>query len=53
MEKSNNFLQKNCNCFITFAQMSQNESTKNVGASKEHLCTCFYVDPAISSMLQA
>ena len=33
--------------------MSQNESTENVGASKECLCTYLYVDPTVSSILQA
>ena len=33
--------------------MSENKSTKNVGASNEHLCTYFYVDLTISSTLQA
>ena len=33
--------------------MSQNESTWNVEASNERLCTYFYVDSTISSILQA
>ena len=33
--------------------MSQNESTYNVGASNNCLCTYFYVDSTISSIFQA
>ena len=33
--------------------MSQNESIHNIGASNERLCTYFYIDSTISSILQA
>ena len=33
--------------------MSQNESTQNAGMSNERLCTYFYIDSTISSILQA
>ena len=36
---------------MPFEQISQNESTKNIGASNERLCTYFYVVSTISSIL--
>ena len=50
--KKNKFLLQKLQ-LISFEQMSQNESTQNVGASNKHLCTYILVDPTISSILQA
>ena len=36
---------------ISFGQMSQSESTQNVGTSNNRLHIYFYVDPTISSLL--
>ena len=51
LKKIINFYKKKCSCLISFGKVSQ----MSFGASNERLCLCtyFYVDPLISSILQA